>query len=127
MTPPSPRSRASVRPEPRDGRAMLTDERARDDHATASASRHGPAVWQVVALVVALCFLTGVVGWWLNEPEDETFGTVDVGFLSDMETHHNGAIALGFAYLGREHDPLVGHFARPAPPGPRRTTCSHTS
>jgi len=91
---------------------MLTDERAPDDHASEPVSRHGPAVWQVVVLVVALCFLAGVVGWWLNEPDDESFGTVDVGFLTDMETHHNGAIALGFAYLGREHDPLVGHFAR---------------
>ena len=63
-------------------------------------------------LVVALCFLAGVVGWWFNEPDDESFGAVDVGFLSDMETHHNGANALGFAYLGHEHDPLVGHFAR---------------
>ena len=65
-----------------------------------------------MVLVVALCFLAGVVGWWLNEPDDESFGAVDVGFLSDMETQHNGAIALGFAYLDREHDPLVGHFAR---------------
>jgi uncharacterized protein (DUF305 family) len=91
---------------------MLTDERALADPAPGSASGHGPAVWQVVVLVVALCFLAGVVGWWLNEPDDESFGAVDVGFLSDMEIHHNGAIALGFACLDREHDPLVGHFAR---------------
>jgi len=66
----------------------------------------------VVALGVALCFLAGVVGWWIAQPDDETFNAVDVGFLSDMETHHRGAIELSFAYLGREHDPLVGHFAR---------------
>jgi uncharacterized protein (DUF305 family) len=27
-------------------------------------------------------------------------------------THHRGAIDLSFTYLGREHDPLVGHFGR---------------
>ena len=29
-----------------------------------------------------------------------------------MIVHHNGAVALGFDYLPREHDPVVGHFAR---------------
>jgi uncharacterized protein (DUF305 family) len=74
--------------------------------------RPGPDRWQVVALVVALCFLSGVVGWRIDRPDDETFSAVDVGFLGDMENHHNGAIGLSFAYLRREHDPLVGHFAR---------------
>ena len=44
--------------------------------------------------MVALCFLAGVVGWWINQPDDESFSDVDVGFLSDMETHHNGAISV---------------------------------
>jgi uncharacterized protein (DUF305 family) len=66
----------------------------------------------VVALVVALCFLAGVVGWMIGRPGDESFNDVDVGFLTDMETHHGGAISLAFAHLGNEHDPLVGHFAR---------------
>ncbi len=58
-----------------------------------------PSRWQVVALVVALCFLTGVVGWWIGRPSDPSFNDVDVGFLSDMETHHGGAISLAFAYI----------------------------
>jgi uncharacterized protein (DUF305 family) len=66
----------------------------------------------VVALVVALCFLAGVVGWLIGRPGEKSFNDVDVGFLTDMETHHGGAISLAFAYLGHEHDPLVGHFAR---------------
>jgi uncharacterized protein (DUF305 family) len=77
-----------------------------------AASGHGPRPWQVVALGVALCFLAGVIGWWIAQPDDPSFNPVDVGFLSDMETHHRGAIELGFTYLGREHDSLVGHFAR---------------
>ena len=92
---------------------MLTDERDQ----TAAPDRdprptHGPARWQVVALVVALCFLAGVVGWWLNKPDDESFSKVDVGFLTDMETHHNGAINMSFDYLDRSHDPVVKHFAQ---------------
>jgi uncharacterized protein (DUF305 family) len=90
----------------------MTETRDVDGRASTPTSRRGPATWQVVVLVVALCFLAGVVGWWLNQPGDEGFSDVDVGFLSDMETHHNGAIALGFSYLARENDPLVGHFAR---------------
>jgi uncharacterized protein (DUF305 family) len=71
-----------------------------------------PSRWQVVTLVVALCFLSGVAGWWIGRPTDPSFNNVDVGFLSDMETHHGGAISLAFAYLGREHDSLVGQIAR---------------
>ena len=71
-----------------------------------------PSRWQVVTLVLALCFLCGVVGWWIGRPSDPKFNDVDVGFLSDMETHHGGAISLAFAYLGREHDPLIGQMAR---------------
>jgi uncharacterized protein (DUF305 family) len=62
--------------------------------------------------VVALCFLAGVVGWWLNEPDDDSFSKVDVGFMTDMETHHNGAINMSFDYLDRSHDPVVKHFAQ---------------
>src|SRR3954453_21177934 len=92
---------------------MLTDERAdvevpdRDP-----GSRHGPAPWQVVVVVVALCFLAGVVGWWINQPDEQSFSKADVGFLTDMETHHNGAINMSFDYLDRSHDPVVKHFAQ---------------
>ena len=71
-----------------------------------------PNRWQVVTLVVALCFLSGVVGWWIGRPTDPSFNDVDVGFLSDMETHHQGAISLAFNYLGRGNDALVAQIAR---------------
>lgn len=91
----------------------MTDERDRaDERDRDPGPGHGPARWQVVALVVALCFLSGVVGWWLNRPDDESFSKVDIGFLTDMETHHNGAINMSFDYLDRSHDPLVKHFAQ---------------
>jgi len=71
-----------------------------------------PSRWQVVALVVALCFLAGVIGWLIGRPGEESYNDVDVGFLTDMEAHHGGAISLAFAYLGHGQDPLVGQIAR---------------
>jgi uncharacterized protein (DUF305 family) len=92
---------------------MLTDER--DDVEAPDRDpgpARGPARWQVVVLVVALCFLAGVIGWWLNKPDTESFNAVDTGFLTDMETHHNSAINMSFDYLDRSHDPVVKHFAQ---------------
>jgi uncharacterized protein (DUF305 family) len=68
----------------------------------------------VVALVVALCFLAGVGGWLIGRSDDgdESFSAVDVGFLADMSTHHNGAISMSLDYLNRGADSIVGHFAR---------------
>jgi uncharacterized protein (DUF305 family) len=72
----------------------------------------GPRRWQVVALVVALCFAAGVVGWIIGRPSDPKFNDVDVGFLADMQYHHGGAVGLGFEYLPNQHDSLVSHYAR---------------
>jgi uncharacterized protein (DUF305 family) len=72
----------------------------------------GPRRWQVVALVVALCFVAGVLGWMIGRPGDAKFNDVDVGFLSDMQYHHGGAVGLGFEYLPNEHDSLVAQYAR---------------
>jgi uncharacterized protein (DUF305 family) len=92
---------------------MLTDRRDDvDAPAPDPPRRPGPAPWQVVVLVIGLCFLAGVVGWWINKPDDQSFNAVDTGFLADMETHHNGAINLSFDYLDRSHDPVVKHFAQ---------------
>jgi uncharacterized protein (DUF305 family) len=92
---------------------MLTDERDDlDAPGRHPRPRYGPARWQVVVVVVALCFLAGVVGWWLNKPDSDSFSPVDIGFLSDMETHHNSAINMSFDYLDRSHDPVVKHFAQ---------------
>ncbi len=75
--------------------------------------RGAPRSWaRVAALVAAMCFLAGVIGWWIGQTEDPSFSEVDVGFLDDMSRHHDGAINLGFAYLGSESDAVVGHFAR---------------
>ena len=50
----------------------------------------GPAWWQVVALVLALCLLAGIVGWRIgsSEPSVPAKDSVDVGFAQDMSEHH---------------------------------------
>lgn len=68
---------------------------------------------QTVVLIVVCTVFAAAIGWQLGARDDpEPFNDVDAGFLADMITHHNGAVALGFAYLGREHDAVVGHVAR---------------
>jgi uncharacterized protein (DUF305 family) len=93
----------------------IVDRADDEDGATTSRAREFPwplGWWRTIALIVALCVITGVVVWRFDQPSDETFNAVDTGFLADMTTHHNGAIGSSFSYLGRENDSLVGHFAR---------------
>ncbi len=73
--------------------------------------RRGLGTAPAVFLAVLVLFI-GVTGWWIGRSDGDSFNDVDVGFLSDMGVHHQGAISLGFDYLRRESDPLVGHFAR---------------
>jgi len=67
---------------------------------------------RVVAVGLVLLLLAGLLGWFLASPPQESYSEVDVGFLADMTDHHQGAIALSFAYLKNESDGLVGHMAR---------------
>ena len=102
-----------TRPEDGDGAADLEDAlRSVRLSETPSSRSGGPSRWQVVALALALCFLSGVVGWTIARPTRESFNEIDVGFLSDMTAHHNSAIKMSFDYLRHENDTIVGHFAR---------------
>lgn len=67
---------------------------------------------RVVALVAAVAFLAGVIGWRIGEPGAPELSDVDAGFLADMTTHHSGALTLGFAYLSRDNDATIAHIAR---------------
>ena len=67
---------------------------------------------RVVALVLAVAFFAGVIGWRIGEPEAPDLSDVDAGFLADMTTHHSGALTLGFAYLSRDNDASIAHIAR---------------
>lgn len=67
---------------------------------------------QTVALLVIAASLATLVTWWLTKADDADLSAVDIGFLADMTTHHQGAISLAFDYLPRENDQTVGHIAR---------------
>lgn len=54
-----------------------------------------------MALVAALCFLAGAVGWVLGQGRPPGAGSADVGFLRDMRSHHEGAITLAQVELDR--------------------------
>jgi uncharacterized protein (DUF305 family) len=92
----------------------VDDPRTEVPAPAAPALTRGPARWQVVLLVVALCFVAGVVGYWIGNPadDDDSFNSVDVGFLADMSAHHSSAIAMSFELMGRGDDSVVEHFAR---------------
>ena len=70
-----------------------------------------PRGWTLVALVVALCFLSAVVGWRLNEDDRPGSGSADVGFLLDMVEHHQQATTIARIQLADGSRGDVGHFA----------------
>jgi uncharacterized protein (DUF305 family) len=69
----------------------------------------GPAIWQVVLLVLALCGLAAVIGWRLgsDEPDRPGASSVDVGFFRDMTTHHQQAVTMALEYLKHGEDPFL--------------------
>jgi uncharacterized protein (DUF305 family) len=70
-----------------------------------------PTLPQAVILIAALCLIAGVAGWRLAQVDHPGSGSVDVGFLSDMQTHHLQALELGYAYLEHGTDPTLQHIA----------------
>jgi uncharacterized protein (DUF305 family) len=71
-------------------------------------------LWQVIALVVALCGLAAVLGWRLGsaEPESPSPSSVDVGFFQDMTSHHQQAITMALDYIRHGDDPRLLLIAR---------------
>ena len=70
-----------------------------------------PTLPQAVILVAALCLIAGLVGWRLAQDDHPGRGSVDAGFLEDMQTHHLQALELGYAYLEHGTDPTLQHIA----------------
>jgi uncharacterized protein (DUF305 family) len=73
--------------------------------------RRAPAGWTLVALVVALCFLAGAVGWTLGSGRPPGRASADVGFLHDMRGHHEGAIDLAQLQLWNGSEDSITVFA----------------
>lgn len=66
-----------------------------------------------VALVLALVFLGGAVGYLVGVRSSGTpSGAVDVGFLNDMSDHHDQAVTMGLLALATSDDPVVRGFAQ---------------
>ncbi len=67
---------------------------------------------QTIALVVLAAVVAVGLTLFFTADEDPSFNDVDIGFLSDMTTHHQGALTLGFDYLPNQNDDVVAHTAR---------------
>jgi len=67
---------------------------------------------QTIAIVALAVVVSVGLTLFFTQDDDPSFNDVDVGFLTDMTTHHQGAITLGFEYLPGESDDVIGHTAR---------------
>ena len=70
-----------------------------------------PRGMQLVALVLALCFVAGAVGWRIGQGTDPSAGSADIGFLQDMTTHHEQAILMSTSELLNGDDRTIKVFA----------------
>ena len=53
-----------------------------------------PTRAQLIGIVLALCFVSGVIGWRIGQGSEAHRGSADVGFLFDMISHHEQAIIM---------------------------------
>lgn len=81
------------------------------DAAVRSTRLAAPTGWTLVALVLAMCFLAGAVGWTVGRGRSPAESSADVGFVRDMRTHHENAIMISQIELSNGRDPGVKVFA----------------
>lgn len=71
-----------------------------------------PTGWTLVALVVAIAFLSGTIGWRVGQTEPRpATGSAQIGFLYDMIDHHAQAIHMSAIELAEGADRSVKVFA----------------
>lgn len=77
-------------------------------------NRFTPSRGQLAAMAAALLFLAGSVGYMVGVrgDTDPGAGSVDVGFLHDMISHHEQALQLSTIELNKGSEPEVRTFAR---------------
>lgn len=72
-----------------------------------------PSAFQAIALVVAVLFFGGVVGWLVEERANQPDpSAVDTGFFQDMITHHEQALELSFPVVREGSDPSIRQHAQ---------------
>lgn len=64
------------------------------------------------ALIAALLFLAGVIGYRVGRPDPPGAQSADVGFLQDMILHHQQAVAMSFPTADAATDDVVRAFAK---------------
>lgn len=70
-----------------------------------------PTGLTLVALLVAVAFLAGVIGWRVAQPSHPSVGSADVGFLFDMIDHHDQAIYMSSIELANGTSKDIRTFA----------------
>lgn len=66
----------------------------------------------LVALLMAVAFVGGTVGYFIALPDAPKQSSVDVGFYQDMTTHHEQAIEMSLLQLTNGQEDVVLDFAR---------------
>lgn len=68
---------------------------------------------RVLALVIAIGFLAGAVGWAVGQRDQDPLSRTDVGFLQDMGYHHLQAVQLSLILLDKQDvDPDLQRYAQ---------------
>lgn len=68
---------------------------------------------RLVALLLAVAFLGGTVGWAVGQRDDNPLSEVDVGFMQDMSVHHLQAVQMSILLLANDTvDPELQRYAQ---------------
>jgi uncharacterized protein (DUF305 family) len=57
---------------------------------------------RLLAIVLAVAFLGGAIGWAVGQRDDQPLSDVDVGFMQDMGVHHLQAVQMSILLLDDE-------------------------
>jgi uncharacterized protein (DUF305 family) len=71
-----------------------------------------PSLPQALVLLIALCLISGIIGWRIAQPNHPGRTSVDVGFLDDMQTHHLQALEISYGYLEHGSNPVLRQISR---------------